>query len=122
MSKVNTNNGKLRDEFVETMNIDENDTKETLEIFKANLEDGYKYYKDNLKEPDHYLILRNTIIKTFWRDTLMATIYCIIGEGSGVFFTYFLKIMIMYISDPEQDDIYTGMWYVFIFTGAMFLS
>jgi len=85
-------------------------------IFESKLERCKQNKKgQKLSDDDVYFVLRNSLIQCYWKNILHSFITAIISECSGVFYTYYVGDMIVYIRDPLstwQD----GVKIVFIFT------
>lgn len=70
---------------------------------------------------NHYVLLRNGLLKTFIPDLALAGFFALLGDGLSIFYTYFIGEFIIYIED-EEAHYSKGIWLTVIFFVASALS
>lgn len=74
-----------------------------------------------MDEQAFFQCLRGTLWKVFKSEYYLTALMAFIAEGSGVFYSFFISYMIMFIQQPEIEY-WWGIIYVAIFITCSFLS
>ena len=132
IDSMNKNDGKMTEEMIEDMSLDDGETKLLVEKLFSNL----AYYEEDLNKraeaneskggpplpaDSYYKAVVKAVARTFVRDIFVANLFCIAGELCAIGFTTSLIYLIAYIKDDDAP-IEEGIVYLVIFSVLMYLS
>jgi hypothetical protein len=89
----------MTEEHLESINLTDDETEIQNQTYYRYIKRGIDAAESRGQVPDLYVILRNAILRTYMWDIIMCTLYVGSAEIISVFYSWFIGILINYISD-----------------------